>query len=151
MTHFVYFIPPKRTVPRWHDERCLRYHLEKYITEVIMLYAGVDTHKKYSRVVVTNNSGQLIALASLANDITSFKDFFLKMTEPVKTVVEAGRTWGIIYDMLEDLGTDPVLANPLKARAIAEAKIKTDSIDARTLTDLLRLTLFRWYMYPPGK
>ena len=106
-----------------------------------MLYAGVDTHKKYSRVVVTNNSGQLIALASLANDITSFKDFFLKMTEPVKTVVEAGRTWGIIYDMLEDLGTDPVLANPLKARAIAEAKIKTDSIDARTLTDLLRADL----------
>jgi transposase len=43
--------------------------------------------------------------------------------------------------MLEDLGVDPVLANPLKARAITEAKIKTDTIDARTLADLLRADL----------
>jgi transposase len=106
-----------------------------------MLYAGIDTHKKYSRVVVTDIRGQLIAQASLANDVASFKDFFLQMNEPVKAVVEAGRTWGIIYDMLEDLGAEPVLANPLKARAIAEAKIKTDSIDARTLADLLRADL----------
>ncbi len=106
-----------------------------------MLYAGVDTHKKYSRVVVTNSRGHMVAQASLSNDIASFKNFFLQMNEPVKAVVEAGRTWGIIYDMLDDLGTEPVLANPLKARAIAEAKIKTDSIDARTLADLLRADL----------
>ena len=106
-----------------------------------MLYAGVDTHKKYSRVVVTNSRGHMVAQASLSNDIASFKQFLLQMNEPVKAVVEAGRTWGIIYDMLEDLGAEPVLANPLKARAIAEAKIKTDSIDARTLADLLRADL----------
>jgi transposase len=106
-----------------------------------MLYAGVDTHKKYSRVVVTDSRGKMVAQASLSNDVASFKDFFLQMNEPVKAVVEAGRTWGIIYDMLEDLGADPVLANPLMARAIAEAKIKTDSIDARTLADLLRADL----------
>jgi transposase len=106
-----------------------------------MLYAGVDTHKKYSRVVVTDGRGQMVAQASLSNDLVSFKEFFLQMNEPVKSVVEAGRTWGIIYDMLEDLGADPILANPLKARAIAEAKIKTDSIDARTLADLLRADL----------
>ncbi len=45
-------------------------------------------------------------------------------------VLEAGRTWGVIYGLLEDMGIEPVLANPLKTRAIAEAKIKTDSIDA---------------------
>ena len=106
-----------------------------------MLYVGVDTHKKYSRVVVTDGRGQIVSQQSLSNDITAFKDFFLQMKEPVKAVVEAGRTWGIIYDMLEDLGAEPVLANPLKARAIAEAKIKTDSIDAKTLADLLRADL----------
>jgi transposase len=56
-------------------------------------------------------------------------------------VVEAGRTWGVIYDLLESVGVEPVLANPLKTRAIAEAKIKTDTIDAQTLADLLRADL----------
>jgi len=106
-----------------------------------VLYAGVDTHKKYSRVVVTDYHGNRVAQASLSNDQASFSDFFLKLGEPTKAVVEAGRNWGIIYDMLDNLGVEPTLANPLKARAIAEAKIKTDTIDARTLADLLRADL----------
>ena len=106
-----------------------------------MLYAGVDTHKKYSRVVVTDDQGIKVAQASLSNDQASFSDFFAKLNEPTKAVVEAGRNWGIIYDMLDGLGIEPTLANPLKTRAIAEAKIKTDSIDARTLSDLLRADL----------
>jgi transposase len=106
-----------------------------------MLYAGVDTHKKYSRVVVTDSRGARVAQASLANDVASFRDFFLQLGESATAVLEAGRTWGVIYDLLEDIGIEPVLANPLKTRAIAEAKIKTDTIDARTLADLLRADL----------
>jgi transposase len=106
-----------------------------------MLYAGVDTHKKYSHVVVTDHLGNKVAQASIANDQSSFSDFFLKLNKPTRAVVEAGRNWGIIYDLLDSLGTKPTLANPLKTRAIAEAKIKTDSIDARTLADLLRADL----------
>jgi len=71
----------------------------------------------------------------------SFQDFFSQTNEPIKAVVEAGRTWGVIYDLLESIGVEPVLANPLKTRAIAEAKIKTDTIDAKTLADLLRADL----------
>ena len=106
-----------------------------------MLYAGVDTHKKYSRIVVTDKKGTRVAEASLSNDRASFSDFFSKLNEPAKAVVEAGRNWGIIYDMLDGLGVEPTLANPLKTRAIAEAKIKTDSIDALTLSHLLRADL----------
>jgi transposase len=106
-----------------------------------MLYAGVDAHKKYSQVVVTDSRGARVAQASLANDVASFRDFFFQLKEPAKAVLEAGHTWGVIYDLLEDMGIEPVLANPLKTRAIAEAKIKTDTIDARTLADLLRADL----------
>ena len=115
-----------------------------------MLYAGVDTHKKYSRVVVTDNLGNQVARASLANDLDSFSNFFLKLGESTRAVVEAGRNWGIIYDMLDELGTEPTLANPLKTRAIAEAKIKTDTIDAHTLADLLRANLIP-KVYVPSK
>jgi transposase len=83
-----------------------------------MLYAGVDTHKKYSRVVVTDNRGAKVAEASLANDSVSFRDFFLQLNEPTTAVVEAGRTWGVVYDLLEDMGIEPVLANPIKTRPL---------------------------------
>ena len=106
-----------------------------------MLYAGVDTHKRYSRVVVTDSNGAKIAQGTLQNTEDCFREFFHQFEEPTRAVLEAGSTWGIIYDILEDIGTYPVLANPLKTRAIAEAKIKTDTIDAQTLSALLRADL----------
>ncbi len=116
-----------------------------------MLYAGVDAHKKYSKVVLTDDHGTRLAHASLSNDLGCFQEFFNQTSEPVKAVVEAGRTWGVIYDLLESIGVEPVLANPLKTRAIAEAKIKTDTIDARTLADLLRADLIPTVHVPSQK
>jgi transposase len=66
--------------------------------------------------------------ASLQNDRASFQEFFLQFNEPTRAVLEAGRTWGIIYRLLEDIGVEPVLANPVKTRAIAEAEIKADPL-----------------------
>ncbi len=116
-----------------------------------MLYAGVDAHKKYSKIVLTDGHGTKLAQASLSNDIDCFKEFFRHAPEPVKAVVEAGRTWGVIYDLLESVGVEPVVAHPLKTRAIAEAKIKTDTIDAKTLADLLRADLIPMVHVPSHK
>jgi transposase len=77
----------------------------------------------------------------LQNNSSAFQDFFGDSSEPTRAVLEAGRNWDVIYDLLESIGLQPVLANPLKTRAIAESKIKTDTIDATTLADLLRADL----------
>ena len=106
-----------------------------------MLYAGVNAHKQYSKVVLTDDHGTKLARASLLNNLGCFQKFFNQATEPVKAVVEAGRTWGVIYDLLESSGVEPVLANSLKTRALAEAKRKTDAIDSQTLAALLRADL----------
>ena len=55
-------------------------------------------------------------------------------------VFEAGMNWHWLFGILErELSPDRiVLANPFKARIIAEAQIKTDKVDARILADLLR-------------
>jgi hypothetical protein len=37
---------------------------------------------------------------------------------------------GTIYDLLSELGVKMIVANPKAVRAIPEAKIKTDKIDA---------------------
>jgi transposase len=46
-----------------------------------------------------------------------------------------------MYDWLEEVCDEVKLANPLKVKAIAEAKIKTDKIDATVLSHLLRVDL----------
>lgn len=51
--------------------------------------------------------------------------------------------------MLEEMKYEVKLANPIKTRAIAEARIKTDSIDASTLCDLLRANLVAESYIPP--
>jgi transposase len=45
------------------------------------------------------------------------------------------------YKALEQTGIQTKLANPLKTRVIAEARIKTDKLDARILCHLLRSNL----------
>ena len=49
--------------------------------------------------------------------------------------------WLKTYQAFEKYNIGVKLANPLKTKAIAEAKIKTDTTDARTLAHLLRSDL----------
>ena len=56
--------------------------------------------------------------------------------------MEAGYCWQPLYDRLEEIRYDVKLTHPLKAKAIAQAKVKTDKIDSEILTHLLRTWLF---------
>lgn len=48
-----------------------------------------------------------------------------------------------VYDIPSAYPAQVVVANPLKTRAIAEARIKTDALDAQILAKLLASDLFR--------
>jgi len=58
--------------------------------------------------------------------------------------------WIRIHDTLEENGIDTIFANPYKTKIIAEAKIKSDKLDARILADLLRADLV-YESYVPTK
>ena len=117
-----------------------------------MNYVGIDYHKKYSVVTAVDEKGQVLRTTRLDNRPEPFQTFFSSLDGPSEAVLEATRTWGVLYDMLEDIdGVDSVtLAHSLKVRAIAEAKIKTDTIDSHTLAQLLRDDLIP-AAYIPGK
>jgi transposase len=51
--------------------------------------------------------------------------------------------WIRIRDTLEENGIDTILANPYKTKIIAEAKIKSDKLDARILAANKRLVRHR--------
>ena len=59
--------------------------------------------------------------------------------------------WLKTYEAFEKNGIDVKLANPLKTKAIAEARIKTDKLDARTLVHLLRSDLIAESYIAPDK
>jgi transposase len=103
-------------------------------------YVAVDYHKAYSYLVVKDKEGKVGRRGTVNNRKEEFQQF-LEPYKPAKAVLEATRNWGLIYDWLEEILDDVVLAHPLKVRAIAEARIKTDKISADILCDLLRFNL----------
>jgi transposase len=50
-----------------------------------------------------------------------------------KVVLETGGIWPVFADVLEELGAEVVLAHPLRTRAIAASRVKTDRVDSAIL------------------
>ncbi|WP_074070362.1 IS110 family transposase [Rhizobium gallicum] len=104
-------------------------------------HIGVDYHKSYSHLVVQDSSGKTLRSGRVKNDRQSLGGFLERYRENSHAVVEATRNWMVMYDWLDDICDDVVLAHPWKVKAIADAKIKTDKIDATVLAHLLRADL----------
>jgi len=118
--------------------------------EVIMLYLGIDYHKRWSYFTCEDEGGRVKWSKKVRNDREEIEGL-LNLEERYKVVLECGRNWGVMYDTLEDIGCIEklVLANPFKTKAIAYAKIKTDKIDSKVLCDLLRANLIPLVWVPP--
>ncbi len=63
--------------------------------------------------------------------------FLARFDRDTKVVFEATSNAYYLYDLLQPRAGEVLLANPLKLKAIASGKIKTDKIDSRTLARLL--------------
>ena len=58
-----------------------------------------------------------------------------------RVALEATYGWEWLADVLQDAGYELHLAHPMRTKAIASARVKTDAVDARTLAHLLRADL----------
>ncbi len=115
-----------------------------------MLYAGVDAHKATSHITVVDEAGVVVRRLKVASSPGGIRTALGDLPGPVKAVVEASYTWGPVYDWLGEVADEVILAHPAKVRAIADARIKTDAIDSRTLAHLLRADLIP-EAYAPSK
>ncbi|WP_216365588.1 IS110 family transposase [Sphingobium sp. SA916] len=104
-------------------------------------HIGVDYHKAYTHLVVQDGGGKVLRSGKVKNDPRSLAGFLSPYLENSHAVMEASRNWTVMYDWLDELCDDVILAHPLKVKAIADAKIKTDKIDATILAHLLRADL----------
>jgi transposase len=114
------------------------------------MYVGVDVGKRKCRAAVVDGDGVLVDEFSFSNDFEGIKRFVSRLSEGDAVVMEStGNLWVNLYEAVEANGVKAVLANPLKMRAIASAKIKNDKVDARVLASLLRGGLVAECYVPP--
>lgn len=108
-----------------------------------MRYVGIDYHKRYFVATVMDEEGKVIRKDMVSTDRGCIRDYFneIKANGDVKAVLEACYEWSYFYDEIKGMVNEVKLAHPLKTRLIAEARIKTDSIDSGVLAHLLRADL----------
>lgn len=106
-----------------------------------MLYVGVDAHKATSQVTVVDETGKVIRRKRIESSQAGVKAALGGYEGPLKAVLEASCSWGPMYDWLDEVADEVVLAHPGKVRAIADARVKTDKIDSEILAHLLRADL----------
>jgi len=115
-----------------------------------MWYVGLDLGKRWHYMVVMDEQGRIVRQQKLPNDPLLMQRCFETLEGPCRVVLEATGHWMAVYDRIEPHAQEVVLAHPLKVKAIASARIKTDKIDATTLAHLLRADLIpRAYIPPP--
>jgi transposase len=102
---------------------------------------GIDLHRKRSHVAVVSDDGTLLLSRRIDNDPATLLALLEEIDGESRVALEATYGWEWLAELLEEAGYELHLAHPLRTRAIAAARVKTDAVDARTLALLLRADL----------
>ncbi|MDG6991418.1 MAG: transposase, partial [Nitrososphaerota archaeon] len=102
-----------------------------------MQFVGLDLHKKYTEFAVMDVAGNLLRQGRIENTLDEMREFSESLPAQSSMVIESSSTWYWAHRLLSERH-DVVLSNPLKNKAIASAKIKTDKVDSIMLATLLR-------------
>jgi len=114
-----------------------------------MLYTGLDLHRSFSYITTVDDKGKIVGQKKLPSN-GEVVEFLKGFDEAMEVAIEATPSWYWLYDRLEEEGFDVKLSHPLKTKAIAYAKVKTDKVDSATLAHLLRSDLLS-LSYVPEK
>jgi transposase len=102
-------------------------------------YAGLDVHKRVVEACVLDAEGQILMRERFDLSPSKLSRFARRyLGAEAKVAVEATtNTWAIVRLLKPHVG-EVVVSNPLATKAIAQAKVKTDKVDALVLAQLLR-------------
>jgi transposase len=98
---------------------------------------GLDVHRDFAQVAIWQ-AGTVRQAGTFATTPEGVREFAAGLGPADEVVLEAtGNTWAIATLLASRAGRVVVVSNPAKTRAIAEAKVKTDKVDAAILAQLL--------------
>lgn len=102
-------------------------------------FIGLDVHKRVVEACILDEQGKVVQRDRFPTTREDLEAFATKCLHPEDrlTLEATTNTWTIV-DILEPHVAQVLISNPLRTKAIASAKIKTDKVDARVLAELLR-------------
>jgi transposase len=102
-------------------------------------YVGLDVHKRVVEACIIDHSGNVVHRERFALNRRTLELFATKILQPTDHVAfEATTNCWAVADALRPHVAKLVVSNPLATKAIAQAKVKTDKVDAHVLAQLLR-------------
>lgn len=97
---------------------------------------GMDVHREFAQIAVWEN-GRVRQAGKLGLTAEALGVFADSLGPEDEVAIEATGTTHAILRLIRPHVARVVVSNPQKTRAIAEAKIKTDKVDAAILAELL--------------
>ena len=102
-----------------------------------MLFVGLDLHKRYTEYAVMDIAGNVQRQGRIENTLDKMREFSESVTAKSSMVIVCSSTRYWAHRLLSERHV-VMLSNPIRNKAIASAKVKTDKIDSITLANLLR-------------
>jgi transposase len=112
-------------------------------------HIALDIHKYYSVVAGVDRDGKEV-LSACRVEHMDLEDWLSKHLLPTdRVVIESTTNAWHVYDLLEPLVAEVLVANPIKVKQIACARVKTDKKDTFILARLLAANLVPTVWVPP--
>ena len=123
---------------------------EEIDTRTLRRYVALDIHKHYSVVAGVDREGRVVRPAVRVEhaNLERWLKKNLRTTDYV--VIESTTNAWHVYDLLCPLVERVVVANPIKVKQIAQARVKTDIRDTLILARLLAANLVPDVWVPPA-
>jgi transposase len=101
-------------------------------------FIGLDVHKAVVEACAINEEGKILFRDRFGCTRDAILTFAAKLTSADSVALEVTTNAWAVAELLLPLVERVVVGNPMKTKAIAEAKVKTDKVDALVLAQLLR-------------
>lgn len=104
------------------------------------MFYGLDIHKKFIQVCCLSEDGKERRDSKISTELLVLEKFTKSLTESDSVVMEVTFVTWPIYSILKKGLARVVVADSMKVKAIAWARIKSDKVDASVLG--------KWSFYP---
>jgi len=109
------------------------------MTNSSIRWVGLDVHKRVVEACIVDQAGNVVGRERFALNRRTLGMFAREVLRPADRVaLEATTNCWAVADRLRPHVARVVVSNPMATKAIAQAKVKTDKVDAHVLAQLLR-------------
>jgi len=109
------------------------------MTSNIIRFVGLDVHKRVVEPCLVDAAGKVVRRERFALNRQVLQRFATRILRPTDRVaLEATTNCWAVADALRPHVAGVLVSNPMATKAIAQAKVKTDKVDAYVLAQLLR-------------